>query len=123
MNTIRVSIFYMRLPFKVDIIRDRASLVRETDDGWLENSYNIKIMNVSNQTQHFKVTVDGMHEMRVQSDEAIVTVHSGETKGVGVRVQAEPEEATKGSHKIHFIITQVEDPSLQVKEKSSFIGE
>lgn len=115
--------FSMRLPFKVDIIRDRASLVRETDDGWLENSYNIKIMNVSNQTQHFKLAVDGMNEMRVQSDEAIVTVHSGETKGVGVRVQAEPEEATKGSHKIHFIITQVEDPSLQVKEKSSFIGE
>jgi cytochrome c oxidase accessory protein FixG len=115
--------FSMRLPFKVDIIRDRASLVRETDDGWLENSYNIKLMNVSNQVQHFKLTVEGLPQLRLQSDEAIIAVQSGDTKSVGVRVQAEPEVATKGSHQIHFIITQVEDPSLSTREKSSFIGE
>ncbi|XLM22499.1 hypothetical protein MKD33_05765, partial [Chromobacterium piscinae] len=37
----------LRKPFKVDIIRDRASLVRETEDGWLENSYIIKIINTT----------------------------------------------------------------------------
>lgn len=115
--------FALRLPFKVDILRDRASLVRETDDGWLENSYSVKIMNVSNQTQHFKLAVDGLPNLRLQSADSVIAVRSGDTKTVGVRVQAQPDYATKGSHEIHFTITQIDEPSVSDREKSSFIGE
>jgi polyferredoxin len=31
--------FSLRKPFKVDVMRDRASLVQETSEGLLENSY------------------------------------------------------------------------------------
>jgi cytochrome c oxidase accessory protein FixG len=115
--------FALRLPFKVDIIRDRASLVRETNDGWLENSYNIKFMNVSNQPQHFRLGVEGLRNLRLQSDAAEIAVAPGETRSIGVRVQADPDVATKGSHMIHFIITETANPSTSSREKSSFIGE
>jgi len=115
--------FAMRLPFKVDVIRDRASLVRETSDGWLENSYDIKFMNVSNRLQHFKVTVEGLNNLRLQSDDPQITVQPGETHSASIRVQADPEVATKGSHEIHFIITETTDPVTTTREKSSFIGE
>jgi cytochrome c oxidase accessory protein FixG len=115
--------FSMRLPFKVDIIRDRASLVRETDDGKLENSYSIRIMNVTDKPQHFKLAVEGLPEMTLQTDQKTIEVNPGDNKLIGVRVQTDPEYATKGSHEIHFTLTQVEDPSLNTREKSSFIGE
>jgi len=115
--------FALRLPFKVDIIRDRASLVRETEDGWLENSYSIKIMNVSSQTEHFRLAVAGMPELRLLSDERVIRVEPGDTRTLGVRVQADPQYATAGSHEIQFIVTQQEPPAKQDSEKSSFIGE
>ncbi|WP_215777494.1 cytochrome c oxidase accessory protein CcoG [Paludibacterium sp. B53371] len=121
--TTAATAFFLRLPFKVDIIRDRASLVRETDDGWLENSYSIRIMNVTDQPQRFTLTVDGMPDLRLQADEKEILVRPGDNRLVGVRVQAQPEVATKGSHEIHFTISRADDPSLKTREKSSFIGE
>ncbi|SCK05837.1 cytochrome c oxidase accessory protein CcoG [Vogesella sp. LIG4] len=112
----------MRKPFRVDVIRDRASLVRETDDGRLENSYSIRIMNVSEQVQHYRISVEGMHDIKLQTDHKDIVVKPAEDELVAVRVQADPEEATKGSHEIHFVIESVESGSV-VHEKSSFIGE
>ncbi|MGE8357932.1 MAG: cytochrome c oxidase accessory protein CcoG, partial [Microvirgula sp.] len=37
----------MRQPMRLDIVRDRASLVRETDEGMLENTYNLRLINLS----------------------------------------------------------------------------
>jgi cytochrome c oxidase accessory protein FixG len=115
--------FTMRLPFKVDIIRDRASLVRETDDGKLENSYSIRIMNVTDKPQHFRLGVDGLPEMHLESDDKTLAVKPGDNRLFGVRVQVDPEYATQGSHEIHFTLTLVEDPDKSTREKSSFIGE
>ncbi|GGY03410.1 cytochrome c oxidase accessory protein CcoG [Paludibacterium paludis] len=113
----------LKKPFKVDVLRDRASLVRETDDGWLENSYSLKIMNVSEGTQRFRISVKGMPDIRLTMDQKVVEVKPTANETVGVRVQADPQYATKGSHEIHFVIESVDNPSLRLEEKSSFIGE
>ncbi len=113
----------LRKPFKVDIIRDRASLVRETDAGWLENSYTIKIINTTERDQQFKISVEGLPDIKLAADTRQVKVKATETESVGVRVQADPQYATKGSHEIHFIVETVATPPLRVEEKSSFIGE
>ncbi|SMF14282.1 cytochrome c oxidase accessory protein CcoG [Pseudogulbenkiania subflava] len=115
--------FSQRKPFKVDIIRDRASLVRETDEGWLENSYSVKIINVSERTQRFQLSVEGLPGIKLESDKPIITVKGTETETVPVRVEADPQYATKGSHEIHFVIQSADDQALRVEEKSSFIGE
>lgn len=112
----------IRKPFKVDIIRDRASLVRETDDGRLENSYSIRIMNVSEQVRHFRIEVEGMDDMKLETDHKEIVVQPTENELIAVRVQVDPEEAPKGSHEIHFTVESLEDGST-VHEKSSFIGE
>lgn len=113
----------LRKPFRVDVMRDRAMLVRETDDGWLENSYSLKIINVSEQDQRFRITVRGLPDIRLQSDTQTITVSATQSQTIGVRVQAEPQYATKGSHKIYFVVTSLDKPALSVEEPSSFIGE
>ncbi|HJV07036.1 MAG TPA: cytochrome c oxidase accessory protein CcoG [Chromobacteriaceae bacterium] len=113
----------LRKPFKVDIIRDRASLVRETDEGWLENNYSIKIINTTEQNQHFVISVEGLPGIKMVPANKPVDVKATETESVSVRVQADPQYATKGSHEIHFVIRSINNPALHVEEKSSFIGE
>jgi polyferredoxin len=113
----------LRQPFKADVIRDRASLVRETNDGLLENAYSIRIMNVSERDQHFRIAVEGLPDIKIQSDSPVITVKATETETTGVRVQVDPQYASRGGHEIHFIIQSQDDPAVRRVEKSSFIGE
>jgi polyferredoxin len=113
----------LRKPFKVDIIRDRASLVRETEEGWLENSYIIKIINTTEQNQRFAITANGLPGIKVKAEQPETQVRATETQSITVQVQADPQYATKGSHEIHFVIQSLNNPALRVEEKSSFIGE
>jgi len=112
----------MRKPFKVDIIRDRASLVRETDDGLLENTYSLRIMNVSEQAQTFRIKVEGLDGIKLVSEKPTYRVEGMSNELITVHAQAAPEVATKGSHEIHFTIESIGD-QISVEEKSSFIGE
>ncbi|WP_028535474.1 cytochrome c oxidase accessory protein CcoG [Paludibacterium yongneupense] len=113
----------LRQPFKADVIRDRASLVRETNDGLLENAYTIRIVNTSEQPQHFKIRVEGLPGIKMQSDSPIVTVKGTETETTTLRVQVDPQYASRGGHEIHFFIQSTDDPAIRRVEKSSFIGE
>ncbi|SUX30214.1 cytochrome c oxidase accessory protein CcoG [Chromobacterium vaccinii] len=113
----------MRKPFKVDILRDRASLVRETDEGWLENTYIIKIINTTERPQQFRITAEGLPDIKVKTETPLVAIPAAATDSATVHVEADPQYATKGSHPIRFIVESAGDPSLRVEEKSSFIGE
>ena len=50
----------LRKPFRVDVVRDRASLARLADEGRIENVYRLQIMNATEQAQRYRVTVGGM---------------------------------------------------------------
>lgn len=117
-----VTSLVMRKPFKVDILKDRASLVRETDDGWLENNYSVRIINVSETEQHFRITVEGLPDLKLVVDRKDIVVKATENEQIDVRVQADPQYATKGSHKIYFRVESLPDGTA-IEEKSSFIGE
>lgn len=117
-----VSIIH-RQPFKVDIIRDRATLVQETQEGWLENRYIVKIINITEKDRKFKISVNGLPGIKMNMDSPSVAVKATETESVDVRVEADPQYATKGSHEIHFKVEAIDNPAINVEEKSSFIGE
>jgi cytochrome c oxidase accessory protein FixG len=51
---------YTRSPVEVDIIRDRNSLYRETNEGLIENVYTIKVLNKTQQRQSYTVEIKGL---------------------------------------------------------------
>ena len=44
----------LRVPVKLNVLKDRANLVRETNDGWMENVYRLQIMNTSETPHQFR---------------------------------------------------------------------
>ncbi|HEY9102895.1 cytochrome c oxidase accessory protein CcoG [Chitinimonas sp.] len=111
-------------PIKVNVSRDRNTLVRETDEGLLENSYQLQLQNTDEASHRFVIRADGLPEMKVLSDQGdIVEVPGNGAAVVGVRVQVEPQYATRGSKKIYFEVQATDDLTLKVREKSSFIGQ
>ncbi|MDQ3061176.1 MAG: cytochrome c oxidase accessory protein CcoG [Pseudomonadota bacterium] len=109
-----------RLPFKVDVERDRGALARIVQGGRIENVYRLQLMNASESRQQFHIAVTGLPGLAVASDEQDVTVASTEARWVAVRVQAPYDAAPPGSHTIHFEITS-KDAGSKLLEKSVFL--
>jgi polyferredoxin len=108
-----------RIPFKVDVVRDRGSLARIADGGNIENVFRIQVMNATESTQRFHIAVDGLPKLKVASEEE-VTIESTESRWIAVRLQLPFEGAEPGSHTIHF---QIDAPDLgkSISEKAVFI--
>ena len=51
---------YLRVPLKVDVIRDRAAIAREVEGGLIENVYRLQIMNTTEQARAFDINVTGL---------------------------------------------------------------
>ncbi|MFM2054107.1 MAG: cytochrome c oxidase accessory protein CcoG [Pseudomonadota bacterium] len=116
---------WMRAPFRVDVVRDRASLARIVDEGRIENVYRLQVMNASELPQRYRVAVDGLPRLSVDLKREIL-VGPAEATWVTVAVQSEFEvaqQAGPGSHEIHFDIERVDPQGAPqvVREKSTFI--
>ncbi|HEX6735479.1 MAG TPA: cytochrome c oxidase accessory protein CcoG [Azonexus sp.] len=110
----------VRVPLKVDVIRDRFTLAREADDGRIENIYNLKIMNTTETPKRYVLSVDGLAGAEIAGDR-LVAVDSAENHEVTVVVRVPPESGSRGASTIHFAVTAEGDENIAVREKASFL--
>ncbi|MDA8446567.1 cytochrome c oxidase accessory protein CcoG [Paracidovorax valerianellae] len=109
----------VRTPFKVDVVRDRASLSRIVAGGQLENIYRLQIMNATETAQRYRIGAQGLDGLRVASD-AEVEVGAAESRWVAVRLQVPYGSAPPGSHPVQFNV-QTLGRDDHVTEKSVFL--
>ncbi len=119
----------LRTPFKVDVLRDRASLARIVDEGRIENVYRLQIMNASEQPQRYRIAVGGLPGLTLVRSE-VVEVGPAAARWVPVAVQLPPQAATAagpGAHRVDFEIAQLppagdpQAPTWQRSERSTFV--
>jgi cytochrome c oxidase accessory protein FixG len=117
----------LRTPFRVDVVRDRASLARLVDDGVIENVYRLQLMNASEAGQTFRLSVDGLPGAMIDGATE-VRVGPTEARWVTVAVRLPPEAANAagpGAHAIRFGVERVESLAgkapATAAEKSTFV--
>ena len=108
-----------RTPLKMDVIRDRGSMGREVEDGMIENVYRLQIMNTSEAPHKYKLAVEGIDTIRLQGPDE-VALEATESRAVPVAVRTENGKGEKGSNKIYFTLTTVDNPDVKVREKAVF---
>lgn len=111
---------FTRVPLKVDVIRDRSVLARETDDGRIENVFNLKVMNTTETPKRYVISVVGLDGIELV-DKGEVEVASAENREVTLQVRVSPEAGKAGANPIFFDIKAVDDPKIAVHEKASFL--
>ena len=108
-----------RVPLKVNVLKDRNVLSREADDGSIENTYRLQIMNTGDQTRKFRISIAGVEGARLKGDNEI-TVPGGEIGSQTAVISAEPGATRSGAAPIHFNVTDVADEKVSVTESSKF---
>jgi cytochrome c oxidase accessory protein FixG len=109
-----------RVPLKVDIMRDRAMLSREADDGRIENIYTIHLSNTGETAHRFALAVSGIDGVEI-AGERIIEVPAASLKSINVAVRVEPGAAKKGSNQIWFEVQAQNHEKIAVREKAAFL--
>jgi cytochrome c oxidase accessory protein FixG len=117
----------LRAPYRVDVVRDRGTLARIVDDGWVENVYRLQIMNATEAPMTLRIQAAGLPRMATDT-KADVALRPAEARWVVMAVRVPPEvaaEAGAGSHPIQFDVSAAPgapgDNPHRVVEKSTFM--
>jgi len=112
----------MRSPIGMDVIRDRNSLYRETNDGLIENVYIIKLLNMDDKDHAYTLTAEGIPDLILKKDVDEIVVKSGEVVELPVRVQIDAENLEKRSNEITFTLKAIGHDELVDIEQARFLG-
>ena len=116
----------MRQPFRVDVVRDRAVMARQAQDGEVENVYRLQLMNATEKPQRLALGVEGLPGIHVEGRHEFALA-SAQAQWVVVSVRLAPDAAAQagaGAHPIHFQLALVDaagQTGATVTEKSSFV--
>jgi len=111
---------YTRVSLKVDVIRDRANLSREVEGRWVENIYQLQVMNTEEVPHRFTIRASGVQTLQVAGGET-VEIPGASTRMVPVRLRVETGKLTAGSHKIEFEVTASDNAAIVARERSIFL--
>ncbi len=109
-----------RIPLKVDVIRDRGALARETDMGLIENTFTLRFMNTDEQAHRYRIKATGLDGLEV-GGAAEVDVPAATTTSLMTSLQVQPDAGKKGSNPIMFEIEAMDGSNIRIREKAVFM--
>ena len=109
----------LRTPFKVDVVRDRSTLSRITENGTLENVYRLQIMNAAEVARTYRLTAKGLPGLKITTETNVV-VDAAQARWIVLSAEIPYGSSPSGSHKIQFQIEATDSDDFVV-EKSVFI--
>ncbi len=112
----------LRTPLKVDVIRDRSNLGNLEEDGRVENSYKLQLMNTSELPHHYSITVSGLEGVDINHQQEMdVPVPALTTQSVMLDVYVPEASGKQGANRIFFDIKALDDAKIAVHEKATFL--
>ena len=118
----------LRQDVHIDIIKDRGVMVRQNQDGWLENAYNLRITNASEHTKILTASVAGLEDIKITGlPEGGLRLNGSDSISIPVQVAVLPDYAEPGSNPIVFTFRYADPEKPNEAEtfttKSTFTGE
>lgn len=109
-----------RVLLRVEVHRDRGALMQDTTDSRIENSDPLKLINMEEAPRQFRIEVSGLPGLRIEGATEFAA-EPGRVHTVTLTVSSPLEGMASGVQPIAFKTVAVHDPSLAVRENSTFI--
>lgn len=110
----------MRIPFKVNVVRDRGVMARLVTGGQIENLYRLQLMNATETAQTYRIDAAGLKGLTIAS-ETNFSVEPTASRWVVLRLRAPAEGMSGGSHPVQFVIESTTS-GRKLVEKSTFFA-
>ena len=108
----------LRSEFKVNVVRDRATLARIVDDGSIENVYRVQVMNTTESPQSYTLEASGLPRLSVHGHNTL-TLGPAEARWLVLQVRVPYDAQAKTGSQTIQIRTRSASGQL-VAEKAAF---
>jgi cytochrome c oxidase accessory protein FixG len=112
-----------RTPFRLDIERDRGQLYQVTPNDTVQNSYVLKIMNMSQQPHKYHLSVEGIEGMKMDVPSEYELTFN-ELKEISLNIEVDPATTRleSGKTNIEFVVVNEDTGEEVAREESRFIA-
>lgn len=111
-----------RMPLQLNIIRDRVALFTEADNGDILNIYNLKIMNLAEETYTYRLSLSSEDLSQIRSRDLEIQLATGEIAEIPFQIAVAPDQIRKRSNEVIFSLEAVENPEIRVEQSGRFLG-
>jgi polyferredoxin len=122
MSTMLVLEIVNRVPLSLDIIRDRTELAREKFNGEIENVYTLKILNMSQTDNTYKLSVKGINNTQWHGKQEVI-VEAATVYTLPISISVDPYELEKYMSNITFTVEQIApEGEARIEQESRFFN-
>jgi cytochrome c oxidase accessory protein FixG len=111
-----------RVPLRVDVIRDRVALSKETDEGLIENVYRLQLINKDGQPHRYTIQAQGIEGLQVVMASREIAAAPLQTIDIPVSLIADPVELKGRSIEVTFTIQATDDPRIKEDVATKFFN-
>jgi polyferredoxin len=111
-----------RVPLRVDVVRDRAALSKETDEGLIENVYRLQLINKDGKAHRYTIKARGINGLQVVSASREIAAEPLQTIDIPVSLIADPVELKGRSIEVSFTIQAIDDPRIKDDVATKFFN-
>ncbi|GLQ71922.1 cytochrome c oxidase accessory protein CcoG [Vibrio penaeicida] len=103
-------------PMGLSVLRDRNQLFRMNNEGLVENTYTLKIINKTQERQEYHLNVSGISDVTWYGSQT-VQVSPGEVLNFPLSLGADPDKLRSPISKIQFILTDSDQFTVEVESR------
>jgi cytochrome c oxidase accessory protein FixG len=111
-----------RVPLRVDVIRDRVALAKETEEGLIENVFRLQIINKETASHRYLIKAAGIPNLKVVTPPTEIVAKGLETINVPVSLIADPAELHGRSIPVEFTVSAAENAKISTTTKTKFFN-
>ena len=108
-----------RVPLEIDIRRDRNQLSSTNAEGMIENSYVVKITNKTQDTHDYRLTLEPVDGLSLQTRFETVSLTAGENFDLPVSIYGDPAVVNSGQTPVVLTVTS-EDGQYSASHQNVF---
>ncbi|MNF53119.1 Ubp3 associated protein Bre5 [compost metagenome] len=109
-----------RSQLSVDVIKDRG-MFRENAAGEIENIYNLKLINKTQEAQRYRLELAETEGFRLQGEHEL-SLGAGEILSLPVSVARTDDSGPAGSRPLRFVVRSLDQPGTEASASSTFVS-
>lgn len=110
-----------RTAFELDIIRDRGALYQLTPNDTVQNTYTLKLMNMSQGELSYNLKIEGLKDV-ITDMPTTVKLQSNKMRSFPINVEMDPKNLSISKTNIEFVVIEEATKTEIAREESRFIA-